>query len=156
MTITEKISIGLLIIQIITFVAILATLIVYYRQLRTMEAQLRASSGANSRLLHVELIKLAIDKPDLLRVWHANHSELSLEDFRAHLFVNLHLSNLEAFLAQKAFTKEEVEIALKHHSANPYYRAFWHRVSKQQCGWRDSKDENTQWFCRLCDRIFAI
>ncbi len=151
MTTTDTINIGLLFVQTVALIAIVATVCVYFFQLKTMQAQLKVILSNESQTHHKEFIKLAIEDPDLLEVWHASHSDLQCQDFKRHLFVNLCLSDLKSRLDLGIATKEKVINNITHHSKNPYYRAFWSTTRTYQKEGLNHSKPNELWFFNLCE-----
>jgi len=109
-------------IQCLILVAGVLTVIVYYRQLKIMENQLKALLETSIRSSHLDLLKLAISDEDLREVWRAEQPGLDSTQFKQHIFVNLHLAHLATLFELGRLQQEHLEAALKVHFANSYHK----------------------------------
>ncbi|MDX2702112.1 DUF6082 family protein [Streptomyces sp. PA03-6a] len=94
------------------------------RELSRTHAQLYRSAEADLRTLHVELLKLAIDNPELMIVW-AGFDEVSAEQGREMLYANLVFSHY--FLAYRlgTFPLSEIRGQLRVLVQSRKFREYW-------------------------------
>lgn len=137
------------VIQCLILVAGVLTVIVYYRQLKTMEGQLRALLETSIRSSHLDLLKLVISDEELRKVWQVEQPRLDSIQCKQHVFVNLHLAHLATLFELERLEKEQLEASLKVHFANSYYRDFWEKGR-----WLRANTEKERIFRVLCENAY--
>lgn len=91
--------------------------------LREARAELHRSAEANLRMLHVDLIRLALDDPQLADVWPI--SGVPADRRRQYLYANLIVQH--AWLQERVsvYSEEEMRSNLRYLFESPVIREFW-------------------------------
>ena len=144
-----------LLLQFIIWTSVLATVIIYYRQLKTMQCQLQTAMESHTRSFHSQLLLSSMTDQDILKVWNADHHNMSSQEFKQHLFVNLHLSHIETLFHLGKISEQEVEIEINHHKANPFYKKFWANARDHRSAFINlSENKKERLFHEVCEKAF--
>lgn len=148
---------GSIILQVLILVAASITAWVYYRQLQTMLAQLRTSQELTKRSHHIELIKLSISTPDIAKVWSDTISpEITFEDYQRHVFVNIHLSQLETLFELDDLSEESIRLHLIDYFKSKYYLSFWDNARSHRNDCSNLSSEKAKRFHQLCEEAYSL
>ena len=96
--------------------------------LERAETELRHSAEASLRMLHVDLLKMAIQDPTLASVWPPLAPQLRHEENKQYLYANLILQHAWLQLRFEAYTEAEMHSYLRYAFSSPLMREYW-RVS---------------------------
>jgi hypothetical protein len=120
-------------------------------ELAQQRTELYRSAEAQVRMLHLELIKLALSDQSLAEVWPA-YADLSPERRRQYLYANLILQQLMLQARIMPFTDQQVEAHLRHLFQGPVIREYWAATrAARKSVVRGSAEEA---FSELADRIW--
>jgi hypothetical protein len=123
----------------LAFVALVVTFAIQFQELRMQRIELKmqreamkASNGelhrsaeADLRALHVELIKMAIDDPQLAAVWPEIEAGLSTERNRQYMYANLIIQQVWLNLQIGNYSNDEARGMLRHMFSNVLMRNYW-------------------------------
>lgn len=103
-------------------------------QLEALEAQchvaglsrseLHRTSEALIRGLHMSVLKMAIDDPELAATWPSSSQEESTSRNRQHLYMNQVLS-LQLLAFEMGYTERHIEATMRRLFSNLLWREFW-------------------------------
>jgi hypothetical protein len=93
--------------------------------MKASNGELHRSAEADLRTLHVELIKMAIENPELAAVWPEFEPGLSVERNRQYLYANLIIQQVWLNLRIGNYTNEEARDALRYLFSGPLMRDYW-------------------------------
>ncbi|MCP5304371.1 MAG: hypothetical protein H6953_02900 [Chromatiaceae bacterium] len=148
----EKFSVAL---QLLLLIAAVIAAMVYFRQLHAMQRQLKVSLESSSRLTHLELLKLAIEHPDLIKVWQQEAGDGQEGPAKQHLFVNLHLSHLQTLHEMGSLSDTQLKAILKGFAKNTYYQAFWRKAKENRLALAQQSGRRALRFHGLCESAFS-
>jgi hypothetical protein len=121
------------------FVGLVVTLWVQFRELALQRSELRLqrdaivhsgeelrrSADANLRMLHFELLKMAIDDPALAEVWPDPANAADERHSRQLLYANLVFQHLSLSMLVARYTDEQIREALRYTFDSPLMREYW-------------------------------
>lgn len=110
----------------IVMIGVVATLFVESRQLRT--SRVRAS-----RALHVEIIRLVLDYPDIASVVAL---DISSDDYKKYAFFGLLLESWELDYELRTMSAKSIKVQARTIFKSDYARTWWSSVARQ--AWRDA------------------
>jgi hypothetical protein len=88
-------------------------------------SELERTAEANRGLLHLEILKLAIDDPALAEVWPAFEPGLTIEQNRQYLYANIIYQFQRTWMKVGGHSDEEVLDAMRYLFTSPIIRDFW-------------------------------
>jgi hypothetical protein len=151
----------------LAFVALVVTFAIQFQELRMQRIELKmqreamkASNGelhrsaeADLRTLHVELIRMAIDDPQLAAVWPEFEPGLSTERNRQYMYANLIIQHVWLNLQIGNYSNDEARGMLRYMLSNPIMRNYW-RASESIRQWLVA-DTPEQLFARMVDDLYC-
>jgi hypothetical protein len=119
--------------------ALVITFWVQFHELRTQRTELamqrealsksqealHRTAEANLRMLHVELLKMGIDDPDLAAVWPPLKPGLPHEINRQYFYANLIFQNVRLYLTVGSYSTAHIEANLRYLFSSPLMRDYW-------------------------------
>jgi uncharacterized membrane protein len=118
---------------------------------RTTEA-LQQSAEADLRARHVELLKMAIDDPELAKVWPSYGDDVTPEQTRQFLYANLILQHQAMPAYRNMRDLEYVRNNVRFCFTNPIVREFWRRTMVDRANMTASDDKVVA-FLQICDDV---
>jgi hypothetical protein len=150
----------------LAFVALVVTFAIQFQELRMQRIELKMqreamnssngelhrSAEADLRTLHVELIKMAIDDPQLAAVWPEFERGIPPERNRQYLYANLIIQHVWLNLQIGNYSDDEARGMLRYMFSNPLVRNYW-ATSEAIRRWFVA-DTPEQVFSRMVDDLF--
>jgi len=93
--------------------------------LNRAESELRRSAEAKLRMLHVDLMKMAMDDTSLAEVWPPLAPRLSHEENKQYFYANLILQHAWLQLRINVYTEAEMHSYLRYVFTSPIMREYW-------------------------------
>lgn len=143
-----------LILQAFILIGAVATVIIYYRILKATQNQVKAMLESSIRSMHHELLRISIGDKDILEVFRGTHQDLSSEELKRHLFVNLSLSHIETLFKLGYLNPEQLAIEINHNSQNPYFKAFWAKARQQKLQIVKTGSKKEKAFFEICEKAY--
>ena len=106
-----------------------AELAMQHQSLKDAQTELYRSAEANLRKLHLELIKMSIDDPDLAGVWPNTTPEISYRQQRQHLYANLIYQHVLLSLRISDYPIDQVHNSLRNLFSSQVMRDYWKTAS---------------------------
>jgi hypothetical protein len=153
---------------VVALFALVGTFVIQYRELRRQHAELQIqrqaitlaqralgrTAEAEVRKLHVQLVKMSLDDPELAEVWPRLTPGLPPARLRQYLFANLILQHVATALTIGDITEEHAKAAVRYMFTSPLMREYWAatRADREQ-----TVVQGTRWadFVRLTDEVFS-
>jgi Family of unknown function (DUF6082) len=88
-------------------------------------AELRRTSHASLGMLHLELVKMSIEREELAAVWPAIDPDLPAEINRQYLYANLIYSFELRAMQSDIYTESAVARTIRYLFSSPVMRAYW-------------------------------
>ena len=147
----------------LAFVALVVTFAIQFQELRMQRIELKMqreamktasdrSTDASLRILHIELIKMAINDPELAKVWPEFEPGLSIERNRQYLYANLIIQNVWLNLQIGRYSNDEARGLLRYMFSNSIMRDYW--VASQTIRRRLVADTPEYLFARMVDDLY--
>ncbi|MDQ0940220.1 DUF6082 family protein [Streptomyces sp. V1I1] len=122
----------------LAFLSLLVALLLQYQELRMQRRELadqrdeltrsrealHRNAEASMRSLHIELMRMAMDDPDLAAVWN-DYPDVSVEEGRQHLYANLIYGHFVLAYDWNRYTDEELMVHARGLQASEPFRRFW-------------------------------
>jgi hypothetical protein len=149
----------------LAFVALVVTFMIQYQELRMQRlelqmqraavresnGELRRSADADLRRLHVELIRMSINDPQLAAVWPEFGPDLSEEQNRQYLYANLIFQHVRVNLQIGDYSTEEARRFLRYLFSSPLMRAYWQATQQARSALVPGTSEHE--FSNVADEI---
>jgi len=88
-------------------------------------AELRRTAEASLRMVHVKILKMSIEDPELAEVWPAFEPGLSVEKNKQYLYANIIYQYHFAALQVSRYSSEQVLGSLRYLFTSPLMRSYW-------------------------------
>jgi hypothetical protein len=139
-------------------ILIVATIVVQQQELNLQREELKLQReeltrmvGTQQRLIHIDLLKQAIEREDLAEVWQGGPVDRT--SHRQHLYVNMILTWWEENYVQGLVSEDQTRVLLeKYLGNNSLFRSFWEEAA--QAGDRRSYVGDRQNFNRMADAAY--
>jgi hypothetical protein len=123
------------------------------RVLRDTQAALRRSADVDVRKMHVSLIQMALDRPDLAEVWPAFGAPDPATTAQ-HMYANLMLQHAWLLYTAGVSNEEELLKLLRHLFTSSKVRAYWRDTADARMSlYTDGTEEFS--LAMAADRIWA-
>ena len=120
----------------LAFMALVVTFAIQFQELRMQRIELKMqreamrvssdrSADADLRMLHIELIKMAIHDPQLAAVWPEFEPVLPTEHNRQYMYANLIIQNVWLNVRIGNYSSDEAQGMLRYMFSNPVMRNYW-------------------------------
>jgi hypothetical protein len=127
------------------------TLAVVVTTARAQFWDLRRNAAANLSILHLDLMKMSINEPELAKVWPPPHSDVSSRQNRQYLYANMIYQFHWTALKLDAATDEEVIGSMTYLFTSPVMRDYWEGAREARASLPPSSPEAA--FTRRLDEI---
>jgi len=116
--------------------------------------ELRRSADANLRMLHFELLKMAIDDPALAEVWPDPANVANEQHGRQLLYANLVFQHLSLSMLVAGYDDEQIREALRYTFDSSLMREYWRLAQRARA--RTQVPGSDAWrVARLGDEVLA-
>ncbi|MDR3080049.1 MAG: DUF6082 family protein [Streptomyces sp.] len=126
--------------------------VAYSLRLQAMESRFNREQG--TRAHHVELLRMAIDDPDLMACWSNLDPGAPIPARKQHLYVNLLLSHWETLFAQGALSEGQLRLALNGVFSTAPGRVFWTRAREDRARAAASGSSRARAFHAVAEAAF--
>lgn len=134
------------------FLLILYTLVIQQHELRLQKQEMARMVATQQRIIHMELLKYAIDDETLSKVWG---ERVEFQEARQMAYINLILSQWEMNFQQGLMTDEEIKVYLdKHMAESNFFRFFWEKVGVERKEYSDAGSEKSKIFHQAAERAY--
>ena len=151
----------------LAFVALVVTFAIQFQELRMQRIELKlqreamkasngslhTSAAANLRSLHMELMRMAIDDPELAAVWPDFDVGLSIKRNRQYLYANLIIQHLWLYLQIGEYSEDEARGMLHYMFSSPLMRDYW-AASERVRRWLVA-DTPEHLFAKMVDDLYG-
>jgi uncharacterized protein DUF6082 len=135
----------------LALVAVVVTARTQFRELSSNHSELRRTAQANHGLLHLELLKLAIENPDLARVWPSLVPNLPADIERQYFYANIIYQFHWTSLRSGDHTDEEVMASFRYLFTSQLMRDYWRAAEYARTSLSPGSDEYA--FAERVDQI---
>jgi hypothetical protein len=122
-------------------------------EMRRSAGELHRSSEAELRGLHMQLMKMSIDDPDLAELWPSSMAGLSRKRARQHLYANLIYCHVMLIHKLEVMNDRETIGHLRYIASTPLFREYWEagRLVRQEM----DPDSHEHHFASLVDEAMT-
>jgi hypothetical protein len=113
--------------------------------------ELQRTAEANLRMVHLEILKMAIDDPDLAVVWPPFETNPSVGLNRQYLYANIIYQFHWASLRVSGYSDEQVLESLRYLFRSPIMRGYWRAAALARTSLEQGSPEET--FARRVDEL---
>jgi hypothetical protein len=117
------------------------------------QEELHRGAEVGLRALHVQLIGMSIQDPQLAELWPAFGPGLSPEEHRKYLYANLIFWHQSLAMTTGDYSEEQVRSSLRFLFTNPLMRGYWMATREQHLRTPETSKERR--FVQLAEEIFA-
>jgi uncharacterized protein DUF6082 len=125
----------------LALVAVVVTARAQFRELANNHSELRRTAQANHGMLHLEILKMSIENPDLARVWPPFLPNLSADLNRQYLYANVIYQFHWTSMRIGDYTDEEVLASLRYLFTSPLMRDYWRAAEYARTSLPPGSDE---------------
>jgi hypothetical protein len=125
----------------LALVAVVVTARAQFRELANNYSELRRTAQANHRMLHLEILKMSIENPDLARVWPPFLTNLPADLNRQYLYANIIYQFHWTSMHIEDYTDEEALATLRYLFASPLMRDYWRAAEHARTSVSQGSDE---------------
>jgi Family of unknown function (DUF6082) len=93
-------------------------------------SELQRTAEANRGMLHLEILKLAIDDPRLAEVWPPFEPGLTVEQNRQYLYANIIYQSQRTWMKIVGHSDEDVLDAMRYLFTSPVIRDYWKAAAR--------------------------
>lgn len=129
----------------LALVAVVTTARVQFRELQR-------SAAADLSMLHLEILKMSINDPQLAEVWPAFRPDLSVESNRQFLYANIIYQFHWTSLKLNKATDEQVLGSMRYLFASSIMRKYWAAAERARTSLEPGSPEHA--FARKLDEIY--
>jgi hypothetical protein len=125
----------------LALVAVVVTARAQFRELANNHSELRRTAQASHGMLHLEILKMSIEDPDLARVWPPFLPNLPASLNRQYLYANVIYQFHWTSMRIGDYTDEEVLASLRYLFTSPLMRDYWRAAEYARTSLSPGSDE---------------